>query len=195
MRSITIVLLALSLAAVPAVAQKHELSFSVGAQVPVNATFNTGTGFALAGSYAGRLARVPFGSLYFEVPVAGGLKSNGSWPSAGITNQDFSSFFVAPGLRLKLAPGLPVSPYFAAGVGLAHFRLDGNGFIPASSHNSTVVDMAAGVDFKIAPHLSARGEVRDFWSGNPFKDLASGLPGVADRQHNVIPSVGLVVRF
>lgn len=192
MRKLAVVLLALALS-LPALAQKHELSLTVGAQVPVNATFDTGTGFAIEGSYAGRLAHVPLAALYVEIPVAAGLKSNAGLPFVGTTN--YSSLFVAPGLKLKLAPEFPVSPYFAVGGGLAHFRIDATATTPQTTHNSAVADFAAGLDFKIAPYLSARGEVRDFWSGNPFKDFAGGLAGVADRQHNIMPTVGLVVRF
>lgn len=192
MRKLAVVLLALAVA-LPALAQKHELSLSVGAQVPVNATFNTSTGFGIEGSYAGRLAHVPLAALYVELPVAAGLKGSAGLPLVGSTN--YSSLFVAPGLKLKLAPELPVSPWFAVGGGLAHFRIDATATTPQTTHNSAVADFAAGVDFKIFPYLSARGEVRDFWSGNPFKDFSSGLAGVSDRQHNIFPMVGLVVRF
>lgn len=194
MRKLAIALLALALS-LPALAQKHELSLAVGANIPINATFNTGTGVAVEGSYAGRLLHVPLASLYFELPVVAGWKSSAGLPGFGLQTTDYSSLFVAPGLKLKLAPEFPVSPWFAAGAGVAHFRIDATSTTPASTNNSAVVDMAAGLDFKILPYLSARGAVRDFWSGNPFKDFTSGLAGVAGRQHNVIPMVGLVLRF
>lgn len=194
MRKIAIVVLSLVIA-VPALAQKHELSIEAGANIPINATFDTSTGFAIQGSYAGRLVHLPLASLYFELPVTAGLNGSAGLPLGGVQNRDFSSLFVAPGLKLKLAPEFPVSPWFAAGVGVAHFRIDATATSPETTNNSLVTDLAAGLDFKIAPYLSARAAVRDYWSGNPLKDFSTGLSGVADRQHNVIPTVGLVLRF
>src|SRR5205814_5837887 len=114
-----------------AVAQSHELAVTVGGKFTSDQNFNIDPSFAIEGSYAGRLIHVPLAALYFELPVAAGLKSNSSNPSpceaiisplCNGTSFTTSALFVAPGVKLKLGPELPVSVYFTVGGGLAHFR-------------------------------------------------------------------------
>ncbi len=180
-------------------AQAHELSLTVGGDFPVGTTFNLNPGFAIEGAYAGRLFSVPLVSLYWELPVAYAPKNSGNFLStAGIEQRNYSSLFVAPGLRLKIAPGFPISPYLAAGVGVAHFNLAATANSPQQSSNTTVVDFGGGLDMKILPFISLRGEVRDYYSGNPQNNFGTGIPGIgsiAGRQHNILPTVGLVLRF
>lgn len=169
-----------------AAAQSHELAITAGGQFPHNNTYDSGASFAVGASYAGRLFHVPLASLYFELPVVVGPKSVTRLPS----RSNYSSLFIAPGLKLKLAPELPVSPYLVGGVGFARFHQDSNVSVSSQSVNTEVFDVGGGVDFKIAPFVSWRGEVRDFYSGLPnFNSLPSG------RQHNVVAQTGIVLRF
>ena len=172
---------------ITAQAQQHELAITVGGQFPRNNQFDSSTSFAVGGAYAGRLASVPLVSLYLEVPVVVGVKSVLQAPS----RSNYSSLFITPGLKVKLAPGFPVSPYFAAGVGFARFRTDATALTPSDSHTTNVFDFGGGVDMKVFPYLSVRGEVRDFYSGSP------GISALVDsgRQHNVVAQTGLVFRF
>jgi hypothetical protein len=180
-------------------AQAHELSLTVGGDFPAGTTFNINPGFAIEGAYAGRLLSVPLVSLYWELPVAYAAKNTGSFLStSGVEQRNYSSLFVAPGLRLKIAPGFPISPYLAAGVGVAHFNLAATANTPQQSTNTSVVDFGGGLDMKILPFISLRGEVRDYYSGNPQNNFGTGIPGlgtIAGRQHNILPTVGLVLRF
>ena len=168
-------------------AQQHELAITVGGQFPYNNQFDSGASFAVGGSYAGRLIHVPLAALYFEVPVVVGPKSVLHLPSTS----NYSSLFITPGLKLKLAPEFPVSPFFAAGVGFARFHSDATATTPSDSHTTNVFDFGGGVDMKVFPYLSVRGEVRDFYSGAP----AVGAIIDTGRQHNVVAQTGLVLRF
>jgi hypothetical protein len=168
-------------------AQQHELAVTVGGQFPYNNQFDSGASFAVGGSYAGRLIGVPLAAVYFELPVVVGPKSVLHLPSSSI----YSSLFVTPGLKLKLAPEFPVSPFFAAGVGFARFHSDATALTGSDSHTTNVFDFGGGVDMKVLPYLSIRGEVRDFYSGSP----ALGAIIDTGRQHNVIAQTGLVLRF
>ncbi len=170
-----------------ALAQRHELAITAGGQFPSNDLFNSGNSFAVGANYAGRIAHVPFVALYFELPVIVGPKSVLHAPSAS----NYSSLFITPGLKLKLAPSFPVSPYFAGGIGYARFHSDATSTTPAQTENTNVFDFGGGVDFKIFPFVSLRGEVRDFYSGLP----PVGTLNLSSRQHNVIPQLGLVLRF
>src|SRR5437763_1619912 len=75
----------------------------------------------------------------------------------------YSTFYFTPGLKVKLLPQLPISPYGFVGVGLAHFH---NTDTDQGSYEN-VIDYGAGLDWSIAPLLSIRGELRDFNSGVP----------------------------
>ena len=102
----------------------------------------------------------------------------------------YSAVFVTPGVRLKLAPGSPLSPYLAIGGGLAHFSKSGNALATSSSTNAGTFDFAGGLEMKIFPYLSLRGEVRDYYSGSP-----NLLPGADARQNQLLTTGGIVFRF
>ena len=190
---ISVAILTLSIAAL---AQKTELALTVGIYHPVNNNFSSGNAFAIEGNIARRLAAIPFFALYLEVPVAGTLDS--TVPASSLTSAGtYSSIFVAPGLRLKAAPGFPISPYVAVGGGLAHFSRSASQ-TPAGSSNSVnkgVFDVGGGLDMKIAPFLSLRAEVRDFYSGSPELTLNQVTGTFSERQHNILGTAGLVLRF
>lgn len=187
-----LVLIGILLSASEVFAQSNELAVTVGGRFGVNQNYNVDTTFAIEGSYAGRLIHVPLAALYIELPVAAGLKGNVGLPIAILAcigcpqpSTKVSSLFVAPGLKLKLAPEFPVSPYFTVGGGVAHFS---NG---TSSSNSGTAQFGGGLDFKVAPFISFRGEVRDFYSGLPLE----GIFGGTGRQHNIFTTAGIVLRF
>jgi opacity protein-like surface antigen len=96
---------------------------------------------------------------------------------------------------LKFAPELPISPYIATGVGFARYnntsRTSSAGTIASDRSIKAVWDLGGGIDWKLAPFVSARAEVRNFHTGSP--DLV-GLSG-GGSQDNIIPQVGLVFRF
>lgn len=178
-----------ALAVTGAAAQKNEVAISFGGYIPINSPVGARNAFAIGGNVAHRIAHVPFVALYLEVPITGTLDAKIPLSQvAPLSSASYSSIFVTPGLKLKLAPVFPVSPYFAVGGGLAHFSSSVSG--TSQSNNTGVFDVAAGLDMKIAPFLSARGEIRDYYSGTP-----NILTGFTNRQHQLFPSVGLVLRF
>lgn len=169
-------------------AQKNELAVTAGGQFPNNSEFNSGTSWAVGASFAHRIFHAPLASLYWEIPVVGAPESVMKTPF----RTTYSSLFVTPGLKVKFAPEFPISPWLAAGVGVARYHNSANATFSDETSTKAVFDIGGGIDFKIAPFLSARGELRDFYSGLPDIASASGLSG---RQHNVVPQVGLVLRF
>jgi hypothetical protein len=181
---------------IAAAAQKADLAVTAGVYHPVNNGFNSGNAFAVEGNLGVKLAGVPFIGLYLEVPVAGTLNSKvpvSALSSAGT----YSSIFVTPGLRIKLFPEFPLSPYVAAGGGLAHFSRSTSQTPSGSSSsvNKGVFDIGGGIDMKIAPFLGLRAEVRDFYSGSPELTLNQVTGTFNERQHNIIGTAGLVLRF
>ena len=179
-----------------AAAQKIDLSLTAGIYHPVNNSFSGDNAFAVEGNIGFRLASVPFLALYFEVPAAGMLDI--TVPASALTSPGtYSSIFVTPGLRLKLAPGAPISPYIATGGGLAHFNRSASQTPTGSSStvNKGVWDIGGGLDMKVAPFLSLRAEVRDFYSGSPELRLSQVTGTFNERQHNIVGTAGVVVRF
>jgi opacity protein-like surface antigen len=131
---------------------------------------------------------VPLVSLYVEVPVFGTFDSTASIAGSTLTNPKYSALFVSPGLKVKLAPSFPVSPYFVAGGGLARFSK--SNVTTSDTTNTGVFDVGGGLDFKFFPYLSFRTEVRDFYSGSP-----NVTNNFTNREHQIIASGGIVLRF
>ena len=179
------------LLSISAVAQKNEIAVTAGGYFPINSQTNASDAFAVGGNFAHRLASVPLVSLYLEVPVYGTFHSISNivqTAQSPFRNPRYSALFVTPGLKLKLAPSFPISPYLAAGGGLAHFSKED--VTTSDSTNSGTFDVAGGVDIKFFPYLSFRAEVRDYYSGNP-----NLLPGLTERQNQLVSTLGLVIRF
>lgn len=185
------VVLALTLSAS---AQKNELALTAGGYFPTNTNGDFHAAPVIEGSFAHRVYSVPMAALYVELPVAKTFDAGidtvtvATSPTKGST---YSALFVTPGLKLKLAPSFPVSPWLAVGGGVAHFSRDGQS--GGKTGNSGVVDFGAGVDMKVAPFISLRGQVRDYYSGS--LNSALGFSSTSSRQHNILVSGGLVLRF
>ncbi len=177
---------------VPAQAQKNEIGVVVGGYVPIGSTFDISPGVALEGSFAHRLIGVPLASVYAELPVAAGFRVGGNTRVGDIVStSNYSALFITPGLKLKLAPSFPVSPWLAVGVGYARFHSGSTSLTPNTTESKFVADVGGGIDMKIAPFVSLRGEVRDFHTTSANALLtAVGVTG-----HNLMAAGGLVVRF
>lgn len=175
-----------------AAAQNNEISIGIGGNFPVNSP-GTSNAVAIAGSVAHRLFGVPMLSLYAEVPVVGTFSADAN--TAGLLAPgSYSSLYITPGVKLKIGSSFPLSPYLAVGGGLAHFSKSRSVALASGSDTSTntgVLDMGGGVDMKIAPHVSLRAEMRDFYSGSP----ALTIPALRAKQHNLVATGGLVLRF
>src|ERR1051325_3784291 len=156
------------------------------------------SGVVFQATYARQLKRSHAAALFVELPfVASPLvdlsSSNVSVPA------NYAYLFVTPGVRVKVKPDSPVSPWVSLGGGYGYFeeskqRQDGS-TIPRIDAGRAALQFGGGVDFRtpirILFPIGFRAEVRDFYSGKPdFRTDATGSP-----QHNVVFSGGLVVHF
>jgi hypothetical protein len=171
-----------------AFAQSNELAVTVGGYAPISVQTDVHAAAIVEGSFAHRIFHVPLAAIYFEVPVARSF-------DVGLNELqgNYTATFVTPGLKLKLAPGFPVSPFFVAGVGVAHFSAKGtlSGSSVNRSDTSVAADFGGGLDVKVFPFVSLRGELRYFNSGG----LGFALPFISGRQNNIMGTGGIVFRF
>lgn len=182
------VLIFLMLAIPAAFAQKHEFAITAGGYVPSGVQTDVHAAPIVMGAYAHRFFSVPLASVYVEIPVARTF-------DVGVSELqgNYTATFVVPGIKLKLAPEFPVSPYFMAGIGVAHFSANGtlSGSSVDRSSTSAAVDFGGGLDMKVFPFVSVRGELRNVNSGG----LGFAIPFITGRQNNIIATGGLVFRF
>jgi|SRR5271165_28146 len=157
-----------------------------------------GKGLSVEGEYARRILITPIYSLSGEVV---GMYNHDIDLNAGtygfaVVPTDLKAFFITPAARLNLFPTTAVSPWISFGAGFGHFSesnmLDYSGTNPGKSTTSAVIQGGIGLDVKVWKNLSARGEVRDFWSGEPDFPLA---PTGKSRQHNYFVGGGAFWRF
>jgi len=104
--------------------------------------------------------------------------------------------FLTPAARVNLFPTTAVSPWVSLGAGFGHISeyptLLYSGANPGKSTTSFTLEGGIGLDVKVWKQLSIRGEVRDFWSGEPDFPLA---PTGHSRQHNYFVGGGAFWRF
>ncbi len=173
----------------PAHAQKNDIALTVGGYFEVSNPLNLGAAAALEGTFAHRIAHIPLFTVSAELPVAGSFSSSIPTVSGLTLAKSYTSLFITPGLRVRLAPKFPISPYVSAGLCYGRFnkKLYGGG---TSADSTLALDIGGGLDLHVLPFVSIRGEVRDFNSGGV------GIESVAfGRQNNLFATIGLAVRF
>ncbi|MFZ0806436.1 MAG: outer membrane beta-barrel protein [Candidatus Sulfotelmatobacter sp.] len=188
--------------------EKNEIGGAIGRtfisdQGIQNATYfdpiiHFGKGLSFEGEYAYRFLVTPIYSLSGEVV---GMYNRDIDLNAGaygfsVVPGDMKSFFITPAVRGNLFPTTAVSPWISLGAGFGHFSesntLIYGGTNPGKSTTGAVIQGGIGLDVMVWKKLSARGEVRDFWSGEPDFPLA---PTGKSRQHNYFVGGGVFWRF
>lgn len=190
-----------------AVAQKADAAFVLGGSfvsdakttvlVPpfpaVSTNIKTDHHFFFEGALGVRVLNAKAVSLHVDVPFVAvpSTKLTESFTTA--TLDHLTTLFITPGLKIKFAPGAPVSPWAVVGGGWAHYNLKD----ASITQNKGVLEYGGGLDFKTGiPILGFRGEVRDFVTGtpdfglSPFITTQSGL-----HHHNILLGGGIVLRF
>lgn len=183
-----------------AVAQRSDLGLMLGAFQPRdrmsgNARLEIGAGMSLYANYGLRVMDGEKAALYVEVPFVATPQHKIS-SAVGSATRDVATIYLTPGLRLKLAPGRRIAPYIAGGAGWALFeqsttRLDGRPNEAPRLLSRGAVNFGGGVDVRVWRFVSARGEVRDFVSGNP----AFQVPVRGGAQHSLLVAGGFALRF
>ena len=175
--------------ALAAHAQSTDVALTGGGYFAASNPLDLGAAWALEGTVAHKIVGVPLLSLSAELPVAGSFSSSIPTLSGTSIARSYTSLFITPGVRVRLAPSFPLSPYVSAGLGYGCFNrqlTDGT----ASADSTFAFDIGGGLDLKVLPFISLRAEVRDFNSGG------IGLESIAlGRQNNVFITAGIALRF
>jgi opacity protein-like surface antigen len=157
-----------------------------------------GKGLSFAGEYAHRFWVTPIYSLSGEVVgmYDPQTKLNAGEYGFSVVPTTIKSYFITPAARVNLFPTTAVSPWISLGVGFGHFSesntLVYGGPNPGKSTTGATIEGGLGLDVKVWRKLSIRGEVRDFWSGEPDFPLA---PTGHSRMHNYLVGGGAFWRF
>ena len=159
---------------------------------------HSGKGLTVEGEYARRFLVTPIYAVSVEVLVAYNPDEdlNGGQYGNSVVPTDYKQLFIAPAARVNLFPTTAVSPWVSFGAGFAHFSqsktLVYGGTNPGKSTTSGLIEAGAGLDVRVWKSLSVRGEVRDFYSGEPDFPLANTGKS---RQHNFLVGGGVFWRF
>jgi len=200
------ILIALLCASSFAMAQKADAAFVVGGSFVSDTketfsvsptpfdTIKTDHHIFLEGALGVRLLNAHVASLSLDVPFAGIPSQKTAFASTpGEAIGKLSTLFITPGLRLKLLPISPISPWVTVGGGWA--RYSQNGF----NTNKAAIEYGGGLDFKTGlPLLGFRAEVRDFvtedfLNGSVGGAVATNSSGL--HHHNILAGGGIVLRF
>jgi outer membrane protein with beta-barrel domain len=207
-RLLVAVLALVTVLATSAAAQdgKNEISGSVGRifvsdqgilNPPVpDALIRSGKGISIEGSYARRIWVTPIYSISGEIPVLINPDEDLNGPQGSVPT-DYKQYFITPAARVNLFPTTAFSPWVSFGAGFGFFR-EGNNLVysggtnPGKGSTTSVIQGGFGLDVRFRGKWSMRGEVRDFWSGEPnFPNAPTGK----SRQHNYFVGGGIVYRF
>jgi hypothetical protein len=201
-----LILVAILCASTFAAAQKADAAFVAGGSFvsDTNATFlppfpatsvniKTDHHIFLEGALGVRLLNAHVASLSVELPVAGIPSTKLTETTSATVLDHLSTVFITPGLRVKILPASPISPWASIGGGWAHYSLKD----ASLTENKAALQYGGGLDFKTGlPLLGFRAEVRDFVTGNPdfgLSSLFSTNSGL--HHHNILIGGGIVLRF
>lgn len=180
-------------------APKHEVGLTLGGVLSQTRTsgltqLTLHSGVALQANYGYRLLGGSKAALYGEVHLLANAQRAVTSSNSALT-RDIATLFVTPGLRLKFLPDGRLAPYVAAGAGWALFEhstltLGGDPNPATRDVSHGAFNYGGGVDARLWKFIGLRGEVRDFYSGNPSYNVP-----FETRQHNVVVSGGIVLWF
>ena len=192
---------------VPTTAQSQErapnqdLTFSLGGIAGQTRSFQGSAGNAQISAdrtfgvnYGHRLLGTGIVALYGEIEFVA-IPNRPLTAATATVPQNYASLYLTPGLRLKFLPGSRLSPWVVVGGGYALYQQSAqlsNGQNTTNKFlNRGVFDYGGGLDYRLFRFIGLRGEVRDFFSGNPNLNVALS----SSTQHNVVASGGIILHF
>lgn len=182
-------------------AQNQDLTFSLGGIPGQTRGFQGSAGTAQIS--ADRSLEVNYGHRFFGGKKAAlfGEIEFVALPNRPVTSttatvpRTYASLYVTPGLRLKLFANSRLSPWGAIGGGYALYeesaQLSNGQRTTNRILNRGVFTYGGGLDYRLFRFIGLRGEIRDFFSGNPNLNVALS----SSTQHNIVASGGVILHF
>jgi len=181
--------------------QNQELTFSLGGIPGQTRSFQGSAGAAQISAdrsfginYGHRFLDAKIAALYGELEFVA-IPNRALTAASATVPQNYASLYLTPGVRLKFLPGSRLSPWAAIGGGYGLYQQSAqlsNGQNTTNKFlNRGVFDYGGGLDYRLFRVIGLRGEVRDFFSGNPNLNVALR----SSTQHNVVASGGIILRF
>ena len=182
-------------------AQNQDLTFSLGGIPGQSRSFQGTAGTAqisadrsLGVNYGHRLLGTKKAALFGEIEFVA-LPNRPVTSTTATVPRSYASLYVTPGLRLKLFPNSRLSPWGAIGAGYALYeesaRLSNGQRTTTKFLNRGVFAYGGGLDYRLFRFIGLRGEIRDFFSGNPNLNVVLN----SSTQHNIVASGGLILHF
>ena len=155
--------------------------------------FNFGTTYEV--SFARRIWSSARIDLAIEVPFLATNSISVKTPGASLP-REYAVLSITPGIRVMVGPTGRVAAFGVIGAGFAAYeesklRADGGPNPGAQSNSTGAVAFGGGVDVRSGSWLGLRGELRDVITGA----RRFSIPTPGERVHNVVTTVGLVIRF
>jgi hypothetical protein len=181
--------------------QNQELTFSLGGIPGQTRSFQGSAGAAQISAdrsfginYGHRFLGAKIAALYGELEFVA-IPNRALTAASATVPQNYASLYLTPGVRLKFLPGSRLSPWAAIGGGYGLYQQSAqlsNGQNTTNKFlNRGVFEYGGGLDYRLFRFIGLRGEVRDFFSGNPNLNVALN----SSTQHNVVASGGIILRF
>jgi len=179
----------------------QELTFSLGGIPGQTRSFQGPGGTAQVSAdrsfginYGHRFLGAKIAALYGEIEFVA-IPNRALTAASATVPQNYASLYLTPGVRLKFLPGSRLSPWAAIGGGYGLYQQSAqlsNGQNTTNKFlNRGVFDYGGGLDYRLFRVIGLRGEVRDFFSGNPNLNVTLR----SSTQHNVVASGGIILRF
>lgn len=162
------------------------------------------TAFAFEISYARKMLSAGPAALFLELPMVEAPGHNVTTLFTSPLTLPFpassSLFFLTPSAKLRFFSSAPISPWASFGGGLAHLGLSHVALGATGTRNNVALQFGGGLDFRTPlPHLRARVEARDFWSGGVLQPdsffAGGGSSTLTHNQHHVLFGAGAVLAF
>lgn len=137
-------------------------------------------------------------ALGWELPFGFGGSSRifvSGTPTTRSVYTESTDLLFTPGVRLRIIPASPITPWVSGGVGAARTAqaiVSGTGTATANTIWHPAVSAAGGIDIKFLRYFLIRGEVRNYY----LSSFGIGNTALrAESRNNLLFMAGIGVRF
>ncbi len=162
-------------------------------------------------NFGGNFLNLGVLALGYEIPVAVGGPGRAMIHTQGLAGETYTermNLAITPGVRVRLLPVSPLTPWFSIGAGIGRLERQGvnygllnpaQGVVPLASQSGDrrvfTLSTAGGVDWKLLHFLVVRGEVRNWSFTTPMVGFVGSFSFWGERRNNLTFLAGVGLRF